>query len=379
MVVRRVIGLLGLGALLLLPGLKSEAETKQSLPPSAQQMTASPPIHVRPSYFLANPLGYTPNQIRHAYGFDQSASTGYGQTIAIVDAYGSPTIQNDLNAFCARFGLRTQYIQIAYPTGRPATVDQGWALETALDVEWAHAMAPGAGILLVVARSNSFADLLPAVDYAASHARQVSMSWGAPEFAGETAYDYHFNRPGVTFTASSGDNGAGVEWPAASPYVTSVGGTTLKLDSTGAISQEVAWSGSGGGVSLYEPNLYQSVWGSSARSVPDVSFDADPNTGMAVYDGTSYFGLTGWIEVGGTSAGAPQWAALIALANAGHTPAYRPTNGLLYALNSPSNFLDITAGSNGFPAGLGYDPVTGLGSPIAGTLIPQFAVAANLH
>src|SRR5689334_662687 len=232
MVVRRMLGLLGIAALLL-PAVQGAAEVAKPVPAPLQEMTANPPIHINPSYFSAYPLGYSPAQIRHAYGFDQSPSTGYGQTIAIVDAYGSPTIQNDLNAFCARFGIRTQYIQIAYPTGRPATVDQGWALETALDVEWAHAIAPGAGILLVVARSNSFADLLPAVDYAATHARQVSMSWGAPEFAGETAYDYHFNRPGVTFTASSGDNGAGVEWPAAAPYVTSVGGTTLRLDSTG--------------------------------------------------------------------------------------------------------------------------------------------------
>src|SRR5436309_574994 len=120
MVARQMMGVLGVGALLLLPGLRSEAETARALPAPPQEMTASPPIHVRPSYFMANPTGYSPSQIRHAYGFDQLSSTGYGQTIAIVDAYGSPTIQNDLNAFCARFGLRTQYIQIAYPTGRPA-------------------------------------------------------------------------------------------------------------------------------------------------------------------------------------------------------------------------------------------------------------------
>jgi len=354
------------------------AEGERSLPAPPQYMTADPPIHVRPA-FASSPVGYTPSQIRHAYGFDQSPSTGYGQTIAIVDAYGSPTIQNDLNVFCSKFGLRSLPIQIAYPTGRPPFVDPGWALETALDVEWAHAIAPAASILLVVSKSNSFADLLVAVDYAASHARQVSMTWGAPEFSFETAYDYHFNKPGVTFTASAGDNGAGVEWPAASPYVTSVGGTTLKLDSAGRISQETAWAGSGGGVSLYEPNLYQSVWSSSARSVPDVSFDGDPSTGMAVYNSTPYFGLTGWIQVGGTSAGAPQWAALVALANSGHTPAYRPTNSLLYNLSSPYTFLDITLGSNGFPAGVGYDPVTGLGSPIAGALVPQLAAAASIH
>jgi subtilase family serine protease len=378
MVVRRMLGLLGIAALLL-PAVQGAAEVAKSVPLTLQQMTASPPLHINPSYFSAYPLGYSPAQIRHAYGFDQSPSTGYGQTIAIVDAYGSPTIQNDLNAFCTRFRLPSQYIQIAYPTGRPSLVDQGWALETALDVEWAHAIAPSASILLVVAKSNSFADLLVAVDYASARARQVSMSWGAPEYAGESYYDYHFNKPGVTFTASAGDNGAGVEWPAASPYVTSVGGTSLTLDSNGAISRETAWAGSGGGVSIYEPNVYQSVWGSSSRSVPDVSYDADPSTGVAVYDGAGYAGATGWLQVGGTSAGAPQWAALVALANSGHTPALRPTNGLLYALNSPSNFLDITLGSNGYPAGVGYDPVTGLGSPIAANLIPQFSAAASLH
>src|SRR5204862_5253053 len=140
--------------------------------------------------------------IRRAYGFDQVAATGANQKIAIVDAYGNSSIQSDLNTFCAQFGITSTTVQVI---GNNAGTDAGWAMETALDVEWAHAIAPGATILLVVAKSNYFSDLLPAVDYAASHAHQVSMSWGAPEFSSESSYDYHFNKTGVTFTASAGD------------------------------------------------------------------------------------------------------------------------------------------------------------------------------
>src|SRR5436190_16817969 len=148
MVAGRIYCLLGLTALLLLPALGAEAEIERSLPAPPQYMTADPPIHVRPA-FASSPIGYSPGQIRHAYGFDQLSSTGYGQTIAIVDAYGSPTIQNDLNIFCAKFGLRSQSLQIAYSTVRSKQVDLGWELETALDVEWAGASVADESILLV--------------------------------------------------------------------------------------------------------------------------------------------------------------------------------------------------------------------------------------
>jgi subtilase family serine protease len=338
---------------------------------------SNPPIHVN---LTRAGVSYTPAQIRHAYGFDQLAGNGAGQTIAIVDAYGSPTIQNDLNTFCSNFGLPTTTITIAYPTGKPKKTDGGWALETALDVEWAHAIAPGASILLVVAKSNSNSDLLAAVDYAAQRAQQVSMSWGGSEWSTSTAQDYHFNVPGVTFFASSGDNGAGVEWPAVSKYVVGVGGTSLYLDGANNRSSEPAWSGSGGGQSRYvsEPS-FQTVWQSSGkRQVPDVSYNADPNTGFRVYDGTPYGrSKAGWYVVGGTSAGAPQWAAVMALVNAGRSSGLSAANNAIYTLGSPSNYLsdfvDIISGSNGYAATTGYDLATGIGSPLAQTLVPGLA------
>jgi subtilase family serine protease len=315
--------------------------------------------------------------MRHAYGFDQISSTGAGQTIAIVDAYGSPSVQNDFSVFCNTYGIPGS-LHVYYPQGKPKTTNGGWALETSLDVEWAHAIAPGANVVLVVAKTNSFSNLLGAVDYAVSlGAKQVSMSWGSSEFSGETSYDSHFNRTGVTFTASSGDNGAGVEWPAACPLVTGVGGTTLTLDSSGNWMGEAGWSGSGGGVSSYELEpSFQTEWQSMGmRTVPDVSYDADPNTGVPVYDTTSSYGQAGWFQVGGTSAGAPQWAALIALGNASRASSLNGTDTYLYSLGSPSTygsyFRDITSGSNGYGAVTGYDLVTGIGSPLANSIVPM--------
>lgn len=345
--------------------------------PHSMDVEAQPPLHIRFAA-TAGPIGYTPAQVRHAYGFDLLPDGGTGQKIAIVDAYGSPTIQNDLNTFCKQFGLPTTTVQIYYPQGKPAKADGGWALETSLDVEWAHAIAPKATILLVVAKTASLNNLLGAVDYAVNlGAKQVSMSWGAAEFSGESSYDSHFNRAGVTFTASSGDNGAGVLWPAVSPYVVGVGGTTLKLDSTGNVLSETGWSGSGGGTSAYvaEP-AFQKAWQSSGkRMVPDVSYNADPATGFPVYDSTSYNGAKGWFQVGGTSAGAPQWAALVAVVNASRASALSSADTALYSFGSPANlnfyYRDVVSGSNGtYSDTVGYDEVTGLGSPLSNNLVP---------
>src|SRR5437867_708080 len=174
---------------------------------------ARPPLHARP-FLAASPYGYSPAVVRHAYGVDQIAANGAGQIIAIVDAYGSATIQNDLNVFCDTYGLPRTTVQILYPQGKSRRFNSGWTLETSLDVEWAHAIAPGATILLVVAKSASLSDLLGAVDAAVqAGAKQISMSWGGSEVSSEASYDSPFNRAGVTFTASSGDSGAGVEWP----------------------------------------------------------------------------------------------------------------------------------------------------------------------
>jgi subtilase family serine protease len=341
---------------------------------------AHPPLHFRPS-ISASPNGYGVAQIRHAYGFDQVAPTGAGQSIAIIDAFGSGTIQNDLNIFSAQYGLPATTVLIYYPQGKPRRKDSGWALETSLDVEWAHAIAPAANIMLVVAKSASLSDLLGAVDYAVTAgAKQVSMSWGSNEFSSEASYDSHFNKPGVTFLASSGDNGAGVEWPAVSPYVIGVGGTSLALDGAGNVVGETAWSGSGGGVSAYEARpAFQSGWQAQAgRGVPDVSYDADPNTGVSVYIG-NYNGSAGWFTVGGTSAGAPQWAGLVALVNSARSATMSSTDGRVYSAagaNYAGNFRDITSGSNGaFTAAALYDFVTGLGSPVSNQLVPALSTA----
>ncbi|MCX6980618.1 MAG: S53 family peptidase [Verrucomicrobia bacterium] len=354
-------------------GRQEESDLHEARPPL---WTLGNQVRVRP-FLATSPGGYSVAQIRKAYGFDKLSAIGAGQTIAIVDAYGSTTLQNDLNNFCIAMGIPSTTLGIYYPQGKPRTADSGWALETALDVQWAHAIAPGAKIVVVIAKSASISNLLGAVDYAVKNlgAKQVSMSWGAAEFSGETSYDSHFNKSGVSFFAASGDNGSGVIWPAASPYVVAVGGTTLSLDANG-IASEVAWSGSGGGVSAYETKpTYQSGWqATTKRTTPDVSYNANPSTGFPVYI-SNYNGSTGWITVGGTSAGAPQWAALQALVNSSRTSAL---NGVLTAIYGvagsaySADFYDITVGNNGgYTTTLSYDYVTGLGSPNAGVLVPS--------
>ncbi len=350
----------------------------------------------------ASPVGLTPSQIRHAYGIDQIffdgglIGDGTGQTIAIIDAYHSPTIHADLVAFDAAFGLPDppSFIQVGqdgstnFPSVDPAgpgAADGTWELETALDVQWAHAIAPGANILLVEASSSSFTDL---VQTAGNYARSqpgvvaVSMSFSSSEFSGETSYDTYFTTPaghgGVTFLAATGDSGQPSGFPAYSANVVGVGGTTLSTDSTGNYLGESGWSGSGGGVSTVENQpAYQSVvvtQSTTKRANPDVAFDADPNSGVAVYD--SYdFGGTPWIQVGGTSFSSPAWAGIIAIADQGRSllglgslDGRNDTLPLLYQL-PVTDFHDITTGNNGFAAGAGYDLVTGLGSPKADLVV----------
>jgi len=349
-----------------------ESDRRNEKIPAGHQM--HPPLHIALKPFASSgPTGYTPQQLRHAYGFDQLGATGSGQIIAIVDAYGSPTIQSDLDTFCAAFGIASTTVLVYNPQGQPA-VNSGWGSETSLDVEWAHAIAPYATIVVIDAKSSSTSDLLGAVDYAVSlGAKQVSMSWGGSEFSTESSSDYHFNVPGVAFFASSGDNGAGVEYPAASPYVVGVGGTSLHLNSSNNVSSETAWSGSGGGTSAYEsiPG-FQSGWLSgSKRGVPDVAYDADPATGVPVYQTGA-----GWQQFGGTSMSAPQWAALCALANSLRSSSISSAPGAIYSLanaNYAGYFRDITSGSNGHSAGSRYDLVTGLGSPLGSQLILALA------
>jgi subtilase family serine protease len=336
----------------------------------------------------ATPAALTPAQVRQAYGFNQVAAinsttlNGAGQTIAIVDAYNDPYALSDLQKFDRQYGLPDppsfkQVNQTGSTTNLPQA-DSGWAGEIALDVEWAHAIAPGANILLVEARSSSLTDLFQAVDYArnAPGVSVVSMSWDGSEFNGETSYNSHFATPaghqGVSFIASSGDSGAGASFPAVSPNVLAVGGTRLTVSSSGAYVSETAWSDSGGGPSqLIGKPSYQTAYTGSTRGSPDVAYDADPNTGFSVYN--SYAG--GWEQVGGTSAGAPQWAALVAIADQG-----RALKGLgtldggsqllpdIYAMPA-GYFHDVTSGSNGYSAKSGYDLSTGRGSPIAQNVV----------
>jgi subtilase family serine protease len=316
-----------------------------------------------------------PAQIATAYGLTSASGNGTGETIAIVDAYDDPNIQSDLNTFDAQFGLPATTVTKAFPQGQPAK-NASWAQEISLDVEWAHAIAPGAQILLVETASNSYANLLAGVTYAATHANVVSMSWGGGEFSSETgaAYDGTFSaNPNVTYVASSGDGG-NQEWPALSPFVLAVGGTTLQVSKpSGTYPSESGWSGSGGGVSAFEPRpSFQAgvLPNAASRNGPDIAYDADPNTGFAVYDSLAYRGQSGWLQFGGTSAGAPQWAGLIALADAGRTTlGYSQTLNDIYAM--PSSYLhDVVGGSNRVGTAVtGYDVVTGRGTPYADQVV----------
>jgi subtilase family serine protease len=338
------------------------------------------------------PTGLTPAQVKAAYGFNSVrfgsvVGNGAGQTIAIVDAYNDPNIKNDLAKFDATFGLAAPpSFKVVNQSGGSSLPqnDTGWAGEIALDVEWAHAIAPAANILLVEASSATMSALDAALDYArsATGVVVVSNSWGGSEFSTEKSQDVHFTTPaghaGVTFTVAAGDSGAGAEYPSSSPEVLSVGGSTLRLTSTGAYSSESVWSGGGGGTSRYEgvPS-YQSSLGVSMRGAPDVSYDANPYTGFAIYD---TYGGSGWAQYGGTSAGAPQWAALIAIADQGRALTGKGSlanaQDALYSL-SHSDFHDIASGSNGYRATSGYDLASGLGSPIANLVIRDLVAYSN--
>ncbi|MGH9712363.1 MAG: S53 family peptidase [Candidatus Acidiferrales bacterium] len=352
-------------------------------------------IHVDKAGRSAGPpsTAYSPSQVRHAYGFDQVSNQGAGQVIGIVDAYDDPNIESDLGVFNRQFGLpacttNNGCFRKVYGKGRKPAANANWGIEIALDVEWAHAIAPQAKIVLVEAPTNSLADLLAAVDSAVNNgASVVSMSWTAGEFSSELRLDNHFVTTGVTFLAASGDTGTGVVYPAASPFVVGVGGTSLYLDVNGNYLNETAWSGSGGGLSVYEHEpLYQALFGMNAdprglRGAPDVSYNANPGTGYSVYDSFGFGGSSGWFQVGGTSAGTPQWAALIAIANSMRTAVRKShlssTNSSLYTIaqqNLSSDFNPVTQGTNGScgawcSATPGYDYVTGLGTPQAGAMI----------
>ena len=238
--------------------------------------TTSPgvqPTFVVGSFATGGPVvgAFTPAQIQVAYGFNNVsfhgvAGNGSGETIAIVDAYNDPSIQTNLNTFDSQYGLPATTVAVVNETGGttypPSDSTGGWELEESLDVEWAHAMAPGASIMLVESSSTNNSDLLAAVKYASAHANVVSMSWGGGEFSGETADDtQYFDKAGVTFVASSGDAGAPASFPASSPNVLAVGGTALTLGAGSVWASETSWIDSGGGPSADEaqPSYQQGV------------------------------------------------------------------------------------------------------------------------
>jgi len=317
------------------------------------------------------PSGYGPSDLLAAYKLN--ASGGAGQTIAIVDAYDDPKAESDLAVYRSKFGLSActtangcfskvdQNGGTAYPRG-----DMGWAEEISLDLDMASAICPNCKILLVEANSNSFANLAAAVDEAfALGATVISNSYGGGEYSGEVADQTHFNHPGVAITVSSGDGGYGVEFPAASQYVTAVGGTTLNTSATTRGWSETAWSGAGSGCSAYivKPS-WQTDAGCARRTVADVSAVADPNTGVAVYD-TYRLHPGGWLVFGGTSVAAPIIGGVYALAGNASSITYGS-----FSYSHLSAVFDVTSGSNGNCGGSylctaksGFDGPTGNGTP----------------
>ena len=380
---------------------------------TAGKWQARPPLWTRGRYFVWPELGLmwpgvtsttgapyvTPSQIRNAYG---ASMIYYASTIAIVDAYDSPAVEDDLNVFSSTYGLpacTTANGCFTKVNQRGAKIyprrDSGWEGEINLDVQWAHAMAPNSRILLVEANSASDADLFTAVNYAKQHARVVSMSWSGPEWSGQAYYDASvFTQPNVTFLAASGDTAGVVGYPSTSANVIAVGGTSFATNSQGYVILPViesAWTdqygGSGGGCSAYTARpAYQALWVPSTckmRGVPDVSLDADPASGVLVYISRQ----GGWWIYGGTSLACPMLAGLIADVNGyrNATLGKAASQALSQALqdlysaasyNYSLYFNDIKTGGKPYRAGPRWDFVTGLGSPKAGALM-QYLISSK--
>ncbi|MDN5764865.1 MAG: S53 family peptidase [Humibacillus sp.] len=370
---------------------------------------------------------YGPDQMRAAYGTDKlinAGFTGKRRAVTIVDAYQSPTLRADLAAFNSVWGLPTAPLKIVAPDGLtpfdPNDANmQSWASEINLDVQWSHAMAPSAKIVLVLAKSNNDNDIQSAVKYAVDHnlGDTMSMSFGEAEscyglnldgsrqpgttLAAQHAIANKARRQGMTLFASAGDSGStqptcngkgnliAASTPASDPYVTAVGGTQLFANPvTGRYQREVVWneektlgfrsSGGGGFSNTYAVPWWQNRVGSlPSRGVPDVSYNAAVDGGVIVaLQGSFYI-------FGGTSSGSPQWAGIaadIAQLNKGRLGFINPA---LYqiARKTPSAFHDITRGQNGdfglggFTAGTGWDAASGLGTPVVNTLALSLAAA----
>jgi subtilase family serine protease len=343
------------------------------------------------------------------------SAAGWG-AIALVDAYDNPSASQDLVAFDKYFGLKAAKFTKIYANGNGDCTtpppNAGWALESSLDIEWAHVYAPNAQIVLVEACSNSYTDLLYAEGVAINYIQvnygggQVSNSWGSGEFSGENSYDPIFAGfnyspfvPVVTF-ASAGDSGCGAAYPSSNPWLVSAGGTTVNRNSgTNTFNNESCWGGSGGGSSVYETYAtsftgsntgpwadYQyPIFAQGSRQTPDLASDADPASGVAV-DALYYGQVVGacttepcFFEVGGTSVASPSLAGIVNRANNRETTCFGNSvtggcwfssgeNNLLYsqlstATNYYQNFYDVTTGSNGCTVTDHWDYCTGVGSP----------------
>ena len=360
---------------------------------------------------------YDPAQMRKAYGFDQLDVDGTGRTIVIVDAFQSPTIQQDLSLFDSVFGLPAGNLNIIAPDGlTPFDTNDanqvGWSGEITLDVEWAHAIAPGATIDLVLAKSNQDGDILSATKYAVDNnlGDVISQSFGEGEICmdpgllqAQHALFQQATAKGITLLASSGDQGSAqptcdgssffksASTPASDPNVTGVGGTKLVADSTGAYQSESVWNefstsgaaGGGGFSTVYGTPAYQQRLHLASRGVPDVAYNAAINGGvLAVW--SVPLGAPAFFRFGGTSAGSPQWAGLVADADQLKGGRIGLLNNRLYGWATSATlenrlFHDIRTGDNsfgsitGFDATPGWDAATGVGSPKANTLVPMLA------
>lgn len=318
----------------------------------------------------STPSGYGPSDLRSAYGL--TATGGAGQTVAIVDAYDDPNAASDLSTYRAQYGLSPcttangcfRKVNESGGTTYPRA-NTGWAQEISLDLDMVSATCPTCHILLVEATTSSLTDLGTAVNTAARlGATAISNSYGGGEYSGEASWDTaYYSHPGIAITASSGDSGYGVQYPAASPYVTAVGGTSLTRASNPRGWSETAWLHAGSGCSAFESKpSWQTDTGCSKRAVADVSAVADPNTGVAVYD---TYRSGGWLVFGGTSVASPVIASVYALAGNASS-----VNFGSYPYSHRSSMFDITTGANGSCGGsylctaaAGYDGPTGLGTP----------------
>ena len=354
---------------------------------------------VRPAATTSAPSGgYTAPQIQAAYQLP--ISSGSGQVIAVIDAFDTASAESDLASYRARFGMPACTTANGcfrkITMGGPSAVPYGWDIETSLDLDMASVGCPKCGILLVEAASDSFSDIYPAIQQAINAgATEVSMSFGMSENPDELNHDYLFNHPGIAFTAATGDCGYGVTYPAASPYVTAVGGTSLLPAGNLRGYTETAWvgatadsvdcgsnqpTGAGSGCSQYEPKpSWQTDGGCSMRTVADVSALSDLSTGVAVYDSAQ----GGWQPIGGTSAASPFIAGVYALS--GGLGYYPPGAQTFYQNSTTVN--DVTADTH--PAGVscnpgylcnaasGYDGPTGVGSVVGGLVVPAAVTAPS--